>query len=343
MKVLVTANIVPFMTGGAEYHIQGLITQLQRQGHQVESIRFPFWFSPEGDILKLMRHCRELNLNQPNGIKIDKLISLQFPAYGVQHDDHRVWIMHQHRSVYELFKDHEATAEQQQFRQQVIAFDNEVLGQIPMRFANSRRVAERLLHNNQLQSTPLYHPPYGFERFYNAADQAYIFCPSRLESLKRQDLLIQAARYLTTPVKIIIAGDGGQWQSYEALIAKYQFQQRVKLIGHISEKEKLAFYANALAVFFAPFDEDYGYITLESQLSAKPVITCTDSGGPLEFIEHNDNGFIEEPDAQKIAAVIDELYTHPQRAREMGQYGLEAYRQKNISWDNVVNRLLADQ
>ena len=74
---MVTANTVPFMTGGAEYHIQGLIAQLKRHGHQVESILFPFWFKPEGDILRLMRHCRELNLNQPNGITINKLISLQ--------------------------------------------------------------------------------------------------------------------------------------------------------------------------------------------------------------------------------------------------------------------------
>ena len=340
MRILVTANTVPFMTGGAEYHIQGLIEQLKRHGHQVDSIRFPFWFSPEGDIIRLMRHCRELNLNQPNGIKIDKLISLQFPAYGVQHDDHRVWIMHQHRSVYELFNDKEATQEQQQFRQQLIAFDNQVLGQIAKRFANSKRVAARLLQYNQLQSTPLYHPPYGFERFYNAPQQGYIFCPSRLEGLKRQALLIEAARYLTTPVKIVFAGDGGQRQTYEALIHKYQLQHRVKLLGRITENEKLAFYANSLAVFFAPFDEDYGYITLESLLSAKPVISCTDSGGPLEFIEHNDNGFILEPDAKKIAAMIDELYNNPERAGEMGQYGLESYLNKGISWDNVVHQLL---
>ncbi len=341
MKILVTANTVPFMTGGAEYHIQGLISQLQQHGYQVEVIRFPFWFNPEEDIVRLMRHCRELNLNQPNGIKIDKLISLQFPTYGVQHDDHRVWLMHQHRSVYELFDEHTASVEQQQFRQQVIAFDNQVLGNIPKRFANSQRVAQRLLQYNQLTSTPLYHPPYGAEHFYNDHQKDYIFCPSRLETLKRQSLLIDAARYLTTPVNIIIAGEGGQKQAYQSLIEQYQLQDRVKLIGYITEKEKLAFYASALAVFFAPFDEDYGYITLESMLSAKPVITCTDSGGPLEFIEHKANGYVLEADPRAIAAVIDELYRHPQRARDMGQYGRQTYMAKEIAWDKVVHHLLA--
>ena len=40
----------------------------------------------------------------------------------------------------------------------------------------------------------------------------------------------------------------------------------------------------ALGVIFPPLDEDYGYVTLEAMLAAKPVITCTDSGGPLEFV-----------------------------------------------------------
>jgi len=340
MKVLVTANTVPYMSGGAEYHIQGLIQQLKMHGHQVESIRFPFWFSPEKDILKLMQHCRGLDFSQPNGIKIDKLISLQFPAYAVQHHDHRVWVMHQHRSAYELFKSEQASEEEKEFRQKVVEFDNQVLGKIPRRFANSKRVAERLRHYNHLDSTPLYHPPYGFERFYNEPDQAYIFCPSRLESLKRQDLLIEAARYLTTPVTILFAGDGGQYQTYMDLINQYQLHDRVRLLGRVSENEKLAFYANSLAVFFAPFDEDYGYITLESMLSAKPVITCTDSGGPLEFVQHNENGFVLEPEPRKIASVIDELFNDRNRSREMGQCGLETYHKKSISWENVVNQLL---
>ena len=32
------------------------------------------------------------------------------------------------------------------------------------------------------------------------------------------------------------------------------------------------------------YDEDYGYITLEAFFAGKPVITHTDSGGPLEFV-----------------------------------------------------------
>ena len=59
-------------------------------------------------------------------------------------------------------------------------------------------------------------------------------------------------------------------------------------------------YKGALAVIYSPFDEDYGYVTLESFLAHKPVITTTDAGGPLEFVEHETNGFVCEPDRRGI-------------------------------------------
>ena len=92
------------MPGGADYHIAGVVRELKRAGHDVEAIRFPFRFSPESDIEKLMAYTETLDLNRMNGIEIDRVISLQFPAYGVQHDQHVVWIMHQHRAVYELYE-----------------------------------------------------------------------------------------------------------------------------------------------------------------------------------------------------------------------------------------------
>lgn len=341
MKVIVTANIVPFLAGGADYHISGLIEQLKQSGHEVEAVRFPFRFSPLKDIEQLMAYCQQQNFNRMNGVEIDKVISLQFPSYGVQHDEHTVWIMHQHRAAYELYDQQPASRAMAELKQNIHNYDNQVLGRAQKLFANSQCVADRLKNQNQLVAEPLYHPPYLAEQFYCEADYGYIFCPSRLESLKRQNLLIEAMKYCKTPVKVIIAGDGGQREPYQALIEKEEVADKVRLIGRCSEAEKLAYYAHALAVFFAPYDEDYGYITLEAMLSAKAVITCKDSGGPLEFIQHEENGFILEPEAEQIAEVLDRLYLNKNKAKMMGEAGLERYRLSNINWDNVVEKLLS--
>lgn len=343
MRILLNATLVPFMRGGADYHIEGVANALREHGHEVELLRLPFRFSPESDIRHLMDYVESLDMSAPNGVTIDRAISLQFPAWGITHPEHTVWVMHQHRACYELWQGEEANDEQRALREAVHAFDNRHLGNAQRLVANSQRVAERLKHYNGLAAAPLYHPPFGAEHFRCEEEWGYVFCPSRLESLKRQDLLIEAARHLKSPARIIIAGEGGQRARYQQLIERHGLQQTVKLVGRFSEAEKLAWYAHSLAVFFGPFDEDYGYITLEAMLSAKPVITCRDSGGPLEFVQHQETGWVVDPDPKAVAAAIDAAWENRARTAEMGRAGQAAYHRAGISWQQVVSTLLGEE
>jgi len=339
MNIIVTANTVPFIHGGADYHIEGLIEELKIRGHQVESIRFPFQFSPNSEVTNLMAFCESQNYICPNGQAVDRVISLQFPAYGVHHTSHVIWLMHQHREAYDLYPDH-PTSEQALLRDQIVDYDNRTIAIAAKVYTNSACVSSRLQKFNHIESEPLYHPPHAWQHFYNQEAQDFIFFPSRLEELKRQGLLIEAAVHLKSPVKIIIGGIGGQGEAYQAKIDKLDLADKVRLIGRFSEQEKFTYYAQCLAVFFAPKDEDYGYITLEAMLSSKPVITCTDSGGPLEFVEDQVTGYVCDPDPKAIARAIDKLYEDKQKAKSMGQAGYNKYHFANISWDNVIETLL---
>jgi glycosyltransferase involved in cell wall biosynthesis len=149
-------------------------------------------------------------------------------------------------------------------------------------------------------------------------------------------------QYTKTNIKAIIAGTGGEAHSYQSLIDQLDLNHKVQLIGNISQQEKFDFYAHALAIVFPPVDEDYGYITLETMLSSKPTITCHDSGGVLEFITHQESGFIIEPNPQELAQKLDWLYHNKSKAEEIGKNARESYLQKNISWGSVVNRLLEE-
>jgi len=340
VNILITANLVPFMRGGADYHINGLADQLRRAGHEVDVLRLPFRFSPETEVQRLMDFAEGLDLNRPNGVPVDKVISLQFPGYGVNHDDHRVWVMHQHRAVYELYEEQPQTDALAALRESIRAFDGRALGSAQRLFANSQRVAQRLQQYNGLTATPLYHPPAYADQFYCEEPLPYVFAPSRLESLKRQDLLIRAATHLTTPVKVLVGGVGGQMQRYQQMVAELGVEKQVRLIGAFSEAEKRVLYARALGVVFVPRDEDYGYVTLEAMLSAKAVITCTDSGGPCELVSHAETGFIVEPDPRTIAAHIDRLYLDRDEAARLGEAGRELYDSRDISWHNVLEKLL---
>jgi len=168
-----------------------------------------------------------------------------------------------------------------------------------------------------------------------------VFFPSRLESLKRQDLLIEAARLVTTDTKILIGGEGPQRERYERLLEKHALGDRVRLIGAFSEAERITLYAHALAVVFPAFDEDLGYVPLEAMYAAKPVVTCTDSGGPLEFVAHGETGEIVAPSPGALADAIDRLAAHRDRARAMGEAGRERIAAMALSWPRVVATLCA--
>ncbi|TCO73759.1 glycosyltransferase family 4 protein [Chromatocurvus halotolerans] len=341
MNIIVTACQVPFIGGGASYHVSGLVAALREAGHRVELLRLPFQFAPASAVRGVMTFAEQLDLSHPNGQPVDRVISLQFPGYGIQHPHHVVWLMHQYRAAYELFDQAGADSETIALRDAVLSFDDRALSRVQHRFANSPRVAERLRHYNGLDAEPLSHPP-PFANLYRCAPaQPYIFCPSRLESLKRQDLLIEAAALMRSPVGIVIAGSGGQAARYRELAAARGVEGRVRFVGELSEREKIAFYAHALAVFFAPYDEDYGYVTLEAMLSGKPVITCTDSGGPLAYVEEGVTGRVLAPEPPVVAEAIDAMHRETARAANYGRAGREAYQALNLSWERTVDRLLS--
>src|SRR5690606_19309673 len=99
-----------------------------------------------------------------------------------------------------------------------------------------------------------------------------------------------------------------------------------------------AWYAGALAVIYAPFDEDYGYVTLEAFLAAKPVVTASDSGGTLEFVADGENGFVCAPDAEALGTAIARLAADPPLAARLG--GAGRTRAAAVTWDGVVEQLL---
>ena len=94
-------------------------------------------------------------------------------------------------------------------------------------------------------------------------------------------------------------------------------------------------------VIFPPIDEDYGYVTLEAMLAAKPIVTCTDSGAPLEFVQDDATGLIVEPSPQAMARAMDRLWDDRGWAQVLGEAGRKQYDHLNISWAMVVERLLA--
>lgn len=76
-------------------------------------------------------------------------------------------------------------------------------------------------------------------------------------------------------------------------------------------------------------------------LSSKPVITCRDAGGPLEFIHDGHSGRVVEPTPAALAEAMTHLLENRPRAADLGRAGRQDYLNKGISWEDVVEKLLA--
>ncbi len=348
MRILIATTHVPFIRGGAEVHAEGLRDALAAAGHDVEIVAVPFkWYPPE-KILDHMLACRLLDLTEVMGTPVDLLIGLKFPAYLIPHPKKVLWILHQFRTAYDLW-DHELgdliyRSDGTEVRDAIREADRALIPEARRIFANSGNVAARLKYYCGIDAVPLYHPPPHAEKFYTKPASDFIFYPSRLCLPKRQALVLEALAHTKQPVQVKFAGAADQpayKNELKRLAHKMRVHNRVEWLGLISEEEKRELYAQSLAVIYPPLDEDYGYVTLEAMLAAKPLITCSDSGGPLEFVRHQQTGLIAEPVAQSIASALDAIWENREQAHEWGVAGRAHYQAMNISWDDVVAKLLS--
>lgn len=344
-NILICTTQVPFTRGGAESHVEGLRCALIEAGYRAEVVALPFKWYPPTEIMRGAMAWRMLDVSAANGQPVDLVIGMKFPAYLVSHERKVLWILHQHRSAYNLwgtpFDDLSTYPEGVRVREWIKQCDERFIPEARRVFANSKAVADRLKHYNNIESEPLYHPPPLADQLRIGEQGDYIFCPSRLEPQKRQELLIEAAQYLRSPLKVVLAGGSGAMKHYEELIGKKGVGNRVTMRGFVSDQEMVQLYAGALGVCYVPFDEDYGYVTLEGMLAAKPVVVASDSGGAAEFIEHEHNGLTVEPDARAVAEALDRLHNDRAWALQLGLRARDKMKQMNLSWQTVVERLIS--
>jgi glycosyltransferase involved in cell wall biosynthesis len=348
MRVLVLTNQVPFIRGGAEIHADSLIAALRRAGHEAELVAVPYrWYPPE-KVLDHLLACRMLDITESNGVSIDRVIGLRFPAYHIPHPCKVLWILHQHRTAFDLWGQPECDLGYEpagrEVREAIERVERTLLPTARAIFANSRNVAARLKQHCGVDSQPLYHPPRNAEKFYAGVRGDYFYYPSRLCELKRQELVLEALAKTREPVRMVFSGkpdNPAYFDKLKDLARRLKVENRVEWLGLVSDEEMWARYANCRGVIFPPKDEDYGYITLEAMLASKAVVTCTDSGGPLEFITDGVNGCVAAPTAESLAAAMDRLWVDEALAVEGGRRGRALIDELGINWPNVVTKLLA--
>ncbi len=338
MRVAVCAPQVPFVRGGAELMAESLVGALRDRGHGAELVTVPFKWYPGTRVLDQAFLWRLVDLTESDGKAIDRVIATKFPAYCVRHPNKVVWVLHQFRQAYDYDRTElgqfSESPEDRAARRAVERLDTVALGEARRVFATSRNVADRLRRFNGIDAEVLPHPPQSLP-YRTAEPEGFVLSVNRLDRAKRIDLLIEAARS-RPELRIVIAGEGPDRERLEQLAGGLNGQ--IEFTGRVDDETLADLYARCLAVYYAPVDEDFGMVPYEAFLAAKPVVTTSDAGGPLEVVRDRETGVVVAPDASSLADACVYLKAHVDEAKAFGRAG-QAIAER-VTWDTCVDALL---
>jgi glycosyltransferase involved in cell wall biosynthesis len=341
LRVAVCLPQVPFERGGAEILAEGLVGALRERGHAADLVTVPYRWHPSAALLENALTWRMLDLTEVDGRPVDVLIGTKFPSYLARHPRKVVWLFHQFRQAYELhgtpFAQFGDDPEGAAMREAVRRMDAVALGEARALFTISANTAARLQRYNGVAADVLLPPPQRLDLAWRG-DDGFFLAVGRLDRAKRNDLLLRALA-LTPAARAVVVGEGPDRPRLESLVGELGLNGRVELPGRVGEERLADLYGRCRAVFFAPYDEDFGLVAAEAQLAGKAVLTTADAGGALELVEHERSGVVAEPEPAAVAAALARLDGDPELARRLGAAGGE--RVRGITWDDIVERLLA--
>lgn len=341
--IAVVTSSPPFAEGGHLVMARELVRALEEEGHEAGLVVTPQnRFGRQGSAY-LAAWCTDVQLAHEDQ-KVDQVISLRFPGFAVQHPNHVLWLNHRMREYYDLweqFSSHlswKGKIKERTRRAIIHRVDKHLFNKMQRRFVISGTVQTRLRQFGGISSDVLYPPPPKRDYRHDTYGD-YLFGVSRLSPLKRFDLVLRAlAEPTAASIKCVIAGEGAEIESLKRLRSHLELDGRVTFAGRLDEAGLIEHLARCRAVIFPPFNEDYGFVTVEAFMCGKPVITCTDSGGPAELVRDSENGFVTAPTPEALAVAMRRLIDDRNLAIRLGEVGRTLA--TGMTWSGAIQRLL---
>ena len=337
---------MPFVHGGAEVHVARAGARARAHGYDAELVSVPFKWYPKEEILAArgrVAAARSQREQRPAGRP--RRSRTKFPTYFVRHPHKVAWLIHQYRAAYELcgtaYSDFAHTERRRRPARRADPPRHRDARRVPRACSRTRATpptgCEKLQRPRRAE--PLYHPPRLAPRLTRRVRTATTCC--RWAASSRSSASISAIRAMARvdpPLRLIVAGDGTQRAERRTRSpTTLGVADRVTFLGAVDDDDSIELYAGALAVVYPPYDEDFGYVTLEAFLARQAGgHDCTDSGGPNEFVVDGVNGCVCEPTPEALADAINAA-----RARDRRRGGRARRRRlracaRAITWDGVI-------
>ena len=148
-----------------------------------------------------------------------------------------------------------------------------------------------------------------------------------LFAFKGHGLVIEALSLLPE-CELVIAGDGPDRGTFEALARQRGVSERVRFVGSLEQQDLRRYYCAADALLLASSREGWPNVLLEAMACGTPVV-ATAVGGVPEIVTSADAGaMVKERSAAALASAVRELLARPRERtatrRFAEQFGWDA-------------------
>ncbi|MEX2225906.1 MAG: glycosyltransferase family 4 protein [Dehalococcoidia bacterium] len=192
---------------------------------------------------------------------------------------------------------------------------------------------------------------------YNGVDTALFHAPERDETRPGTLLFVgnaedynKGAVYLLRALALLpksvnahlymVGGPSGAARVAPAEIARLGIEERVTIVGCVSETELAAWYRRAQVLVSPSLYEGFGLPAAEAMACGTPVI-ATDAGALPEVVADGETGMIvPAADEHALAGAISALLADPERCHRMGAAGQARVRAR-FTWEHNARTLEA--
>ena len=131
----------------------------------------------------------------------------------------------------------------------------------------------------------------------------------RLIKRKSLDVAIRSLSLIKRrDIRLLVLGDGPEREFLENLTRELNLQDSVRFLGFVSDEEKYRYLSAADLFVLTSMHEGFGIVFMEAMFMKLPIV-CTNNGGQVDFLVHEENGIlIDVGDVEACGRGIMRLY-----------------------------------
>ena len=176
-----------------------------------------------------------------------------------------------------------------------------------------------------------------------------LFCMCRLVARKNVDGAIRAVAELIGrghDLSFRIAGGGEEAEHLATLVRELGMEDHIKLLGRVPDDDIQPLYRSShiflhpqIATRSGQDMEGFG-LTIADAMSFGCVPVAGASGGPLDFIQNGETGYlVDGTKVDEITDALERLITDPQH-RENLAYAARTFARDQLTWDAHAHKIL---